>query len=144
MNRRRSRPTSWTSSRRRRWVWTGPLSGVRTVMSLALVAVMSLYAAEIRLLVTSVQEAVEGCGCSNSCSCRRGDDQKCTCASEGLSLTASCGCGGGGSIADVPSPLSAICAEPTDVRRSERSSPLRLGLQTVPEPRAPNVPEPPP
>jgi hypothetical protein len=113
------------------------------VVSLALVAIMSLYAAEIRLLVISAQ-AVEECGCSNSCSCRRGDDQKCTCASEGLRMTASCGCGGGGSIADVSSPLSTICAEPIDVRRSERSSPLRLGLQTVPEPRTPNVPEPPP
>jgi hypothetical protein len=124
-------------------VWAGLLSGARTVVSLALVAVMSVYAAEIRLLVTSTQP-VEGCGCSNSCSCRRGDDQKCTCAGEGLRMTSSCGCGGGGSIVDVPSPLSAICAEPTGVRRFERSSPLRPGLPTVPEAQAPNAPEPPP
>ena len=143
MTRGRCGPTSQTSSRRRRGVRTGAVSGARTVVCLALVAVMSVYAAEIHLLLPPSQ-AVEGCGCSSGCSCRRGDDQRCTCSSEGLSMTASCGCGGGGSVADVPSPHTAICAEPTDVRRYERSSPFRLDLPTVPERQAPNVPEPPP
>jgi len=144
MSRDRRRTDPWTSARRRRRVRTGPLSGARTVVCLALVAVLSVYAAEIHLLAFASPVAEQGCGCSTHCSCRRGDDQRCTCSSEGLRMTAACGCGGGGSVADVPTPLSAICAEPTGVRRSERSTPLRVDLPAVPEPQPPRAPEPPP